>query len=328
MFDWMLESRLFVLARQAQRLPHIIVVIVLGFVFAFVSRFGAIPVVVAQVLLYGISGNALAMPENTTSIVSGGWMALTLISSFILIFVFVWLWSRFYEKRSFSSLGFEARGAMLKYGRGLIFGALIFAGSVGLMALFGFVDVEQAASPMVGFAAIGGVLVVFLGWIVQGAAEEVLTRGWMMPVLGARYKPWIGILVSSLFFAILHGLNPNLSVIALVNLALFGLFAAFYALREGSLWGICAIHSVWNWVQGNFFGFQVSGTNPEGGSLLKLVEAGPDWFTGGLFGPEGGLAVTVVLVLAIVFVFAWPFEKEDSLSQGENLPVQEIEGQP
>ena len=139
------------------------------------------------------------------------------------------------------------------------------------------------------------VLLVALGWVVQGAGEEVVTRGWMLPVLGARTRPWIGIVVVSLFFSLLHGLNPNLSALAMVNLALFGLFAAFYALREGSLWGICALHSVWNWIQGNVFGFEVSGTNAGGGTLFKFVETGPDWFTGGAFGPEGGLAVSLML---------------------------------
>ena len=146
---------------------------------------------------------------------------------------------------------------------------------------------------------------VLIGWVVQGGAEEVLIRGWVLPVIGARYKAWIGLLVSSLIFSLMHGLNPGLSAIALVNLALFGVFAGLFAMREGSLWGISALHSVWNWVQGNFFGFQVSGTNADGGTLINLMEIGADWFTGGEFGPEGGLAVTIVLVIGIAITLFW-----------------------
>ena len=135
--------------------------------------------------------------------------------------------------------------------------------------------------------------------------KKTLIRGWVLPVIGARYKPWIGLLVSSLIFALLHGLNPGLSVVALVNLALFGAFAGLYAMREGSIWGISALHSVWNWVQGNFFGFEVSGTNASGGALLNLMETGEDWLTGGTFGPEGGLAVTIVLLVAITVILFW-----------------------
>lgn len=301
MFSWIEHNRLLDLARQAVRLPHIAIVIPLGFAIVFFSQLGGIPVFLAQLILY--SGTDAS---EMTALVSGLWMAGLLVSSFGLIFVFLWLWTRFYEKRPFASLGFELQGALFKYLRGFLIGVFMFAGSVGLLSLFGFVEFEQGDPSMQGAAALAGVLVVLAGWLVQGAAEETLTRGWMLPVLAARYKPWVGITASSLVFAILHGLNPNLGIIALINLALFGLFAAFYALREGSLWGICALHSSWNWVQGNIFGFEVSGSDFGGGSLLNLMETGPDWLTGGAFGPEGGLAVTALLVVGMTFIFFWP----------------------
>ncbi|GAB4488840.1 MAG: type II CAAX endopeptidase family protein [Anaerolineales bacterium] len=310
MFPWITESPLFSLARRGTRLTHWLAVLPLGLAFIFVSSFGAIPVVLAMLAVYGFE-NGMPSMQGQPALVSGFWMSLQLISSFAGIFLFLWLWLKFYEKRPFYTLGFEKPGALLQYGRGLLLGAAMFSGAVGLMALFGFVELAEGDPAQTGLAALGGVLLMALGWVVQGAGEEVLTRGWMLPALGARTRPWIGIMVVSLFFALLHGLNPNLSVLAVVNLALFGLFAAFYALREGSLWGICALHSVWNWVQGNLFGFEVSGANAGGGTLLKLVETGPDWFTGGAFGPEGGLAVSLMLVLGIVVLFAWPRPKID-----------------
>ncbi|PKN91644.1 MAG: CPBP family intramembrane metalloprotease domain-containing protein [Chloroflexi bacterium HGW-Chloroflexi-6] len=310
MFSWIEHNRLLTLARQAARLPHILIVLLLGLAIALLSQFGAIPVIMAQVFIYGISENAIDTSEMS-ALVSGSWMAATLLSSFAGIFLFLWLWTRFFEKRSFSSLGFELPNALIKYLRGFLIGIIIFGGAVGLLAVTGFAEIEQGNPSMQGVTALGGVLVVLAGWLVQGAAEETLTRGWMLPVLSARYKPWVGILVSSLFFAVLHSLNPNLSVIAMVNLALFGFFAAFYALREGSLWGICALHSVWNWVQGNIFGFEVSGGSFGGGTLLNLMETGPDWLTGGPFGPEGGLAVTFVLVVGMAFIFFWPVKTQE-----------------
>lgn len=316
MFSWFEQNRLFTLARQGARLPHIIVVVLLGLVIAFASQLGAIPVFVAQALLYGFSENGIEM-AGTSAFISGAWMAATLVTSFIGIYLFLWLWTRFFEKRSFSSLGFEKSNALAQYLRGFLIGIVMFGGAVGLLAAFGFVEIEQGNPSMQGIAALGGVAIVLLGWIVQGAGEEILTRGWMMPVLSVRYKPWVGIVVSSLFFAILHGLNPNLSVIAMLNLALFGFFAAFYALREGSLWGICALHSVWNWIQGNIFGFEVSGSSFGGGSLLNLMESGPDWFTGGPFGPEGGLAVTILLLIGMAFIFFWPAQAQEIGTESE-----------
>ncbi len=301
---WFNNSRLFDLARQGQRLTHIAAIIPLSFVFAFIGQLGVIPVIVVLGLIYGFTetGVSLAGISNT---MAGFWMGIQLIFAFILMYVFLWAWLKWFEKRPFWTLGYEAKNALSQYGRGFLIGALMFAGSVGILSLFGSVSFEQGDPSKQGLAAVAGVMLVLIGWVVQGGAEEVLIRGWVLPVIGARYKPWLGLLTSSLIFALLHGLNPGLSVIALVNLALFGVFAGLYAMREGSMWGISALHSVWNWVQGNFFGFQVSGTNAEGGTLINLMETGADWLTGGEFGPEGGLAVTIVLLVGIAVTLFW-----------------------
>lgn len=303
-WTWFTESRLFDLARQGQRLTHIGLVIPFSFLFALLSQLGAIPLFLVMGRIYGMTDNGIDM-QNASALEAGFWMGLQLIFSFALIYLILWAWLKFFEKRPFHTMGFEAGDALKKYGRGFFFGLLMFGGSVAILALTGSVAFETGDPAKQGAAALGGVILVLAGWLVQGAAEEVLIRGWALPVIGARYKPWLGLLISSLIFSLLHGLNPGLSAIALVNLALFGVFAGLYAIREGSLWGICAIHSVWNWVQGNFFGFEVSGTEAGGGTLLNLMETGADWLTGGTFGPEGGLAVTIVLMISIGLVVFW-----------------------
>ncbi|GAB4502619.1 MAG: type II CAAX endopeptidase family protein [Anaerolineales bacterium] len=310
MTSWLTHSPLFDLARQGKRLPPFWALIPLAGIFMLLSQLAVIPIFVLMGLLYGFSEGGMSA-AGQSALASGFWMALTLIFSFGPLFFILWLWTKFYEKRSFTSLGYAIGGAARKYGRGLLFGAILFGGAVGLLAIFGFTARETGGDPALeGLAALGGVLIVFPGWMIQGASEEILTRGWVLPALGARYKPWVGILGSSLFFAAMHGLNDNLSALALLNLALFGFFAAFYALREGSLWGISALHSVWNWIQGNFFGFEVSGSRVDGGMLLNLKTIGPDWFTGGAFGPEGGLAVTIVLLIGIAVLLFWKTDHE------------------
>jgi hypothetical protein len=302
--QWFNNSKLFDMARQGQHLTHIAAVIPLSFIFAFVAQLGAIPVFVVMMAMYGFNEEAISM-QGVPPLEAGFWMSAQLVSAFVLIYFILWAWVALVEKRPFWTMGYQLKDVLFQYARGFFIGALMFAGSVGILAAFGAVAFEQGDPSQQGVTALGGVLLVLFGWIIQGGAEEALIRGWALPVIGARYKPWIGLLVSSIIFAILHGLNPNLSVIALVNLALFGVFAGLYAMREGSLWGISALHSVWNWVQGNFFGFQVSGTDAGGGTLINLMEIGADWLTGGAFGPEGGLAVTVVLLISIAVTLFW-----------------------
>lgn len=311
--DWFNNSKLFGMARQGQRLTHIAAVVPLSILFSFVAQFGLVPVAIIMVILYGFSETVFTM-EGMSSLTAGFWMGMQLFTGFVLVYAILWAWLKFVEKRPFWTLGYERKYALTQYARGFLFGALMFAGAVGILALFGSVSFEQGDPAQQGIAAIGGVTLVLFGWVVQGGAEEVLMRGWVLPVIGARYKPWIGLLISSLIFALLHGLNPGLNAIALVNLVLFGVFAGLYAMREGSMWGISALHSAWNWVQGNFFGFLVSGTNAHGGTLINFMETGADWFTGGEFGPEGGLAVTAVLVIGIAVTLFWKSGKTEDKS--------------
>lgn len=303
--DWFNHSKLFEMAKQGQRLTHIAAVIPLSLIFAFLGQLGVIPLVILLGVLYGFTATGISMPKDMPAAQAGFWMGMELICAFALVYLILWAWLKFFEKRPFWTLGYEMQNAFRQYARGFLFGALMFAGAVGILAAFGSVSFERGLPAYQGVAALGGVILVLFGWIVQGGAEEVLLRGWVLPVVGARYKPWIGLLVSSLIFSVMHGLNPGLSPLALINLALFGVFAGLYAMREGSLWGVSALHSVWNWVQGNFFGFQVSGTDARGGTLINLMETGADWFTGGAFGPEGGFAVTAVLLVSIFITLFW-----------------------
>ena len=299
MLNWITHNRLYDLARQGRRLTPWWALLPLAWFMLLLAQVIGLPLVL---LMPGRGDSAADGQSPALSGLLQG-LLLTLVSGGMILLV--WLWVRLYEKRGLATLGLEQDGALCRYGRGLLIGLLTFAGAVGLMALLGFVMPEASDPRRVGLAALGGVLLVIPGWLMQGAAEEVLTRGWIMPALAARYRPWLGILVSSLFFTLAHGLNPNLTVLALINLFLYGLFAAVYALREGSLWGVCAFHSAWNWAQGNLFGLAVSGNQADGGMLFDLMEVGPDWFTGGAFGPEGGLAVTLMLLIGMALMLAW-----------------------
>ncbi len=290
------DNRLFALARSGRRLPHIALAIPLSVGFILVSQIaGGVPMFLALGWL---------LPDRGGPLRSGLFNGLMLAAAFGLIFVVLWLWLRWAEKRPLHTLGLERSAAGRKYARGFVLGLAMFVASLGLMGALGYVEPEAGGGAQLSAAALGGVLMILAGWAVQGAGEEVLLRGWLMNVIGARYRPWLGVAISSLLFAILHGLNPNLSPVALVNLGLFGLFTALYALWEESLWGVCALHSAWNWVQGNVVGMQVSGNAEAGPMLFNLREIGPDLVTGGAFGPEGGLAVTAIL-LAAIGLLAW-----------------------
>lgn len=307
------NNRLFVLARQAKRLPHIALAIPLTFAIVLVGQIaGGLPMVL--LLRWLVPQGSAGLSQQPT--LYGAGTALFLIGAFGLIFVLLWAWLWAFEKRPFWTLGFERAGAFMQYLRGLGLGVAMFALGLAALAAMGWVAPERGGEAYEGWAAVGGVLLVAIGWAVQGAAEETLTRGWLMGVVGARYRPWLGVLVASLVFTLLHGLNPNIAPLPLLNLFLFAVFAALYALWDGSLWGIAAWHAAWNWAQGNLFGLQVSGNTDGGPILWNLQEAGPDLITGGAFGPEGGLAVTGMLVIGIAIVGARLWAKRQRATAG------------
>jgi membrane protease YdiL (CAAX protease family) len=225
--------------------------------------------------------------------------AVNLVIGFLPIYVLVWLWLWLMERRPFWTIGIERAGMGSKYLRGLAVGFLMFSASIAILAFTG--SMKLNAIDFTG-AAITGVLVVFLGWMVQGAAEEVLTRGFLLPVISVRWGVLAGVILSSSLFALLHLFNPSLSLLAMLNLFLFGVFASLYALAEESLWGVFAIHSVWNWTQGNIYGLEVSGQQMSTSKIMQWSATGPEWLTGGSFGPEGGAAVSAVLVASSLLV--------------------------
>lgn len=300
------ENHLFELARRGElRWPQALqplypyAAIAFAFFAPWLGQLVALPFLFLYLVFSSTDVDALAASLTATPLDT----TLQLLFTFLPLFVLVWLWLRLSEQRPFWTVGLERTGALRKYLRGLLVGLVLFGLVVGILALFGLVAVEATDPRRYGLAAVGGALLVLVGWVIQGAAEEVLARGFLLPIIGVRWGVLAGIGVSSLLFAFLHFLNPNLSRIAVLNLALFGVFTALYALYEGGLWGVFAIHTIWNWAQGNLFGFEVSGQELNAAIVFNLMEIGPDWITGGAFGPEGGVVVTAVLLLACFAIF-------------------------
>lgn len=234
---------------------------------------------------------------------------LTALFSTVLGTAVVLLFCRFAEGRRPRDLGLSPRRAGREYLAGLPVGLLLFAGAVGISAAVGAVRVTKSA----GDTSAPLLLLFFAGYLLQGMSEEVLCRGFFMGSLLRRCPIPVAVTVNSAAFALLHLGNNGVTPLALVNIFLFGVLTSLYVLRRGNLWGACAIHSMWNFAQGNLFGAAVSG-NRSGPSLLRaeaITGGSASLWNGGAFGPEGGLAVTLVLLAGIaVLLFLIPNAKE------------------
>lgn len=207
---------------------------------------------------------------------------------------------KFKEKRKLSSIGLKVNKRLIPdYLIGFIFGILMIAIVTVGICLFGGGKILVNTSFKLNNLPV--FLMIIVGWMVQGASEEIMMRGYMLQGLGIKINPTVAIVISSVFFSALHLLNNGISILSLINLSLFGAFAAFYAIREESIWGVCALHSAWNFAQGNLFGFLVSGIET-GNSLFIVKLQNDNLINGGSFGPEGGIVTTLVLSLGIAIL--------------------------
>ena len=210
------------------------------------------------------------------------------------------------QKRKARTLGFKKRDWLKEYGIGMLAGF----GMMTLIALLAWVSgslkIRLNAEALTGKNLLL-LLVIFVGFLFQGMFEEVLCRGYFLISL-ARKKGnvWMGIVVSSVAFAALHLGNPGITALPLINLTLFGIFAGIYFVKRGDLWGIGALHSLWNFTQGNVWGVLVSG-NDFGVSICTAeMDEGMTLLNGGSFGLEGGLIVTAALVIGCLVLLRLP----------------------
>lgn len=181
-----------------------------------------------------------------------------------------------------------------------LIGCIFISIPVILLILTGNVKLQMQEITMTVIFGIVGSLVAFL---IQGATEEIVVRGWLFPVLSVRSRIWIGIVVTSFLFGFLHLLNPGITILSISNIILVGIFAAFYVLKDSSLWGICAWHSIWNWAQYNVYGFAVSGMTIYSTPLFKPVKNGNEVLHGGSFGIEGSIITTIMLSIASIVLW-------------------------
>ena len=278
-------------SKNKKKLPNFIWAIILSLIFMYGgSLMGSLATVPLFLALRNIP-----LFFNNKDLLS---LLITLFS-FAFISLLVFFRVKVIEKRSFSSIGFNKNNWLKKYSLGFLIDLAMMSIIVLILFPFGYITVEKNPIQPVGISAIASVLIILLGWIIQGATEEIVTRGWLLNVLSTKYNIGVGLLISSTLFGLMHLTNPNVNYIAVINIILVGLFYGLYVIKTNDLWAVCGMHSAWNFAQGNIFGFKVSGLDVSVGSLIDLNLVGSDFVTGGIFGPEAGITATFILLASI-----------------------------
>ena len=197
------------------------------------------------------------------------------------------------DEKTFFSLGFSLKKAKKDILLGLGLGLLPMLFSFLLFLNLDMIEIVE-------FNFIGlELFYVGLLFISVSLSEEILIRGYVLSNFMDSSNKYIALLISSFLFALMHGLNPNITIIGMINLFLAGIMLGIAYLFTKNLWFAISTHFSWNFFQ-SMFGFHVSGLTIYSPIKLKIE---PSIWTGGEFGVEGSVLTILLQSILIVFLY-------------------------
>jgi uncharacterized protein len=217
-------------------------------------------------------------------------LAATVIGTFVML--------RLVEKLPWSTIGLD-RGAaappvLLK---GAAYGVLVIG--IASLSLIAVQQLQIVPTPDGSWWGTAGRAMAIL--LPAAFFEELFIRGYAFSVL-RRMSGWkLALIATSVVFGLLHAANPGANAQSILSVILAGFFLGAVFLVTRSLYAAGAAHFAWNWVMAGVLHTPVSGLvmpTPD----YQTVDAGPDWLTGGPWGPESGLASVGIMFLVLLYL--------------------------
>jgi membrane protease YdiL (CAAX protease family) len=274
-------------------------------------RIGIFCIVMACFSGVAFFGANMLFPQSD-AIVSAS-LCVALIGSSIIMVTIV-------DRRPFYSFGIAVRRRFLiEWGQGMLIAGVMMTFIVLSFFLSDSITIVDRDSTWweMGRHLLNGVaLFAFAGFF-----EELLFRGYIFQTLVEGTNRIIAIAVFSVFFGLFHLGNPNISVFSVLNIILAGIFLSLAYLRTGTLWFCTSLHLGWNFFQGSVYSLPVSGLIKSDILISRIALTGPEWLTGGAFGPEGGVAATIVLIIGSIVVWKAPWIKNENPPATVEMPI-------
>jgi membrane protease YdiL (CAAX protease family) len=206
------------------------------------------------------------------------------------------------ERRNLASVGFKLHRRWLRdFALGSLIGGCSLAIAVGIASAAGAVTFDVRAEV---WATLGrGLLITFSFFLVAGATEELIFRGFPFQALTHNLGGAAAIGMTAVFFGVAHLGNDNASAFSTINTMLAGVWLGLAYLITRSLWLATALHYSWNFAMVFVFGLPVSGfTTFSELSWLQGHPGSPHWVSGGSYGPEAGMCATVAVLLSTLLI--------------------------
>jgi membrane protease YdiL (CAAX protease family) len=250
--------------------------------------FGLIGLVVPSVMRPDVDAATEIVGLDATLVSWGVVLALLGAHAFVL---------RFVERRGWDFVWMHRRAARPRLlAAGSLIGALAIGVPSAVLIGVGWLDVTDVPGPwQTGAFAIGMVL------LPAAMLEELMLRGYPLAVLRETLG-WRGaIVITSVVFGALHVFNENVAVTAIVIVTIAGVFLGAIVYHTRSLWAATAAHVAWNLTLAVLLHAAVSGQEMPAGDY-RVIDNGPDWVTGGAWGPEGGAGAIAGMLVAVALL--------------------------
>jgi uncharacterized protein len=229
------------------------------------------------------------------------------IEQYALLLLAAWLshyvMLRWVDHKSWSYVGL---GAEQRTSRALVIGLAlgslcILVPSGGLLLAHDLTLVTGLEGRHGWLAIAGGGALLFLP---QSLSEEMLSRGYVFSALRDGMGELGALAVTSVGFGLLHMGNPGATAQSVAVVVLAGIFLGAILVLTRSLYAAWMAHFAWNWSMADLLHAPVSGVRfPY--SAYRVDDSGPDWLTGGAWGPEGGVAAALGMIAGIALLIAW-----------------------
>ncbi len=255
--------------------------------------------------------------DDNGAFMSAGMLLAGTLSALVGALVSTWFAAIYLDRRALLDLGLRLNSAWwTDFGFGMALGIILVGGGFAVKLAMGWVEIVGTGVAEAGIeAVISEFIVLAVAFLAIGIYEELVVRGYQMtnlaealniPSWGRRGAVVVALLLTSVLFSVLHAFNPGHTILGLGNIALISLLVLGlgYALT-GRLGFSIGLHTTWNFALGFVFGIPVSGVSVARAPILLTNEIGPELWTGGAFGHEGGLLGTLAILGGLVALLVW-----------------------
>lgn len=212
------------------------------------------------------------------------------------------LYWKLIEKKPLSEMGLTKRFG--NYLIGILAGVLLLAVSVAAIVFTGSIKYHGIYNN----TDILMILLLFGGFIIQGATEEILCRGIVLHTLKEKTSVAVAVNVSTVLFIMPHCSSlfeqgVVYGILGVCNLALISTIFSLLTIRFKSIWAACGLHSIWNAILYSVLGLNLSGNDETVTAIFNMQSVGKNIWNGGEYGIEASIITTVVLAIAAAIVW-------------------------